>query len=42
MAARIGGLLTSLRVVEDAVLTHADRAALVARYGDAVQRLIDG
>ncbi|WRZ76964.1 hypothetical protein OG251_23720 [Streptomyces sp. NBC_01237] len=42
VAAQIGGLLTSLHVVEDAVLTHADRAALAAHYGDAVQRLIDG
>ncbi|MFI8814441.1 MULTISPECIES: TetR/AcrR family transcriptional regulator [unclassified Streptomyces] len=42
VAAQIGGLLTSLHVVEDAVLAHADRAALAAHYGDAVQRLIDG
>ncbi|MFE4976453.1 TetR family transcriptional regulator [Kitasatospora sp. NPDC056651] len=42
VAAQIGGLLTSLHVVEDEVLVSADRTALVAHYGDAVQRLIDG
>ncbi|MFB6893318.1 TetR family transcriptional regulator [Kitasatospora sp. NPDC056327] len=42
VAAQVGGLLTSLHVVEDEVLVRADRAALVAHYGDAVQRLIDG
>ncbi|MFJ6619771.1 TetR family transcriptional regulator [Kitasatospora sp. NPDC091335] len=42
VAAQIGGLLTSLHVVEDEVLVSADRTALVAHYGDAVQQLIDG
>ncbi|MFD0886836.1 hypothetical protein ACFQ08_19995, partial [Streptosporangium algeriense] len=42
VAAQVGGLLTSLHVVRDPVLTGAPRPALVSWYGPAVQRLIDG
>ncbi|MFF0306709.1 TetR family transcriptional regulator [Streptosporangium sp. NPDC004379] len=42
IAAQIGGLLTSLHVVRDPVLGRADRASLAARYGAAIQRLVDG
>ncbi|MER5631642.1 TetR family transcriptional regulator [Streptomyces nitrosporeus] len=41
IAAQLGGLLTSLHVVQDPVLLAADPEVLAARYGDAVQRLID-
>ncbi|MEV8635053.1 TetR family transcriptional regulator [Streptosporangium sp. NPDC051023] len=42
IAAQIGGLLTSLHVVQDPVLSGATRASLAAWYGAAIQRLIDG
>ncbi|MEU7983945.1 TetR family transcriptional regulator [Streptosporangium canum] len=41
IAAQLGGLLTSMHVVQDPVLLAADRSAIVVRYGDAIQRLID-
>ncbi|OUC97017.1 TetR family transcriptional regulator [Streptosporangium minutum] len=41
IAAQLGGLLTSMHVVQDPVLLAADRSAVVARYGDSIQRLID-
>ncbi|GAA2972014.1 MULTISPECIES: TetR/AcrR family transcriptional regulator [Streptomyces] len=40
VAAQLGGLLTSMHVVQDPVLLAADPQAVVARYGDAIQRLI--
>ncbi|MGC5363153.1 TetR family transcriptional regulator [Streptomyces sp. DT24] len=42
IASQLGGLLTSMHVVEDPVLLTADRNAIVVRYGDAIQQLIDG
>ncbi|MEV4097475.1 TetR family transcriptional regulator [Streptosporangium saharense] len=42
VAAQIGGLLTSLHVVRDPVLTEAPRQTLISWYGPAVQHLIDG
>ncbi|MET8337785.1 TetR family transcriptional regulator [Streptosporangium canum] len=41
IAAQLGGLLTSMHVVQDPVLLAADRSAIVVRYGDSIQRLID-
>ncbi|MYU32729.1 TetR family transcriptional regulator [Streptomyces sp. SID8358] len=40
VAAQLGGLLTSMHVVQDPVLLAADPQAVVARYGDAIQQLI--
>ncbi|WP_031167984.1 TetR/AcrR family transcriptional regulator [Streptosporangium roseum] len=41
IAAQLGGLLTSMHVVQDPVLLAADQNAIVVRYGDSIQRLID-
>ncbi|ACZ84555.1 TetR/AcrR family transcriptional regulator [Streptosporangium roseum] len=40
IAAQLGGLLTSMHVVQDPVLLAADRSAIVVRYGDSIQQLI--
>ncbi|MER5322884.1 TetR/AcrR family transcriptional regulator [Streptosporangium roseum] len=40
IAAQLGGLLTSMHVVQDPVLLAADRNAIVVRYGDSIQQLI--
>ncbi|WP_229073677.1 TetR family transcriptional regulator [Actinoplanes sp. DH11] len=40
-AAQFTGLINAYWLVADPVLTRADRQAIVALYGDAIQRLLD-